>query len=284
LKKILIFLLLAGLSSCSFFKKKKMADADAVARVNDEYLYASDIATLTKGYKGNDSIEVLKKYADTWIRKKLLLQKAKENISEDNPAIALKIEDYRETLLLYEYEKALINQKLDTVMRVDELNEWYERLNKDFPLEKDVFLVFFVKLKKEAPDLEQVRKWIKKPEDEESMRKLEGYSKEFASSYALNKGFWFERDIMLKNFPLNEYDLNLLAGSKGFHEFKSDEGSWFMRIGDILKKDQPAPLDFIRDKIERAIIEKRRLMLIEKLYDKIYRDGIKSKSFEVFVK
>lgn len=261
-----------------------MADVGAIARVNEEYLYATDIQSLTKGLKGNDSLEVLKNYAENWVRKKLLLQKAIENIPEDDLGITKKIEDYRETLLLYEYEKALINQKLDTVIKPEELNEWYEKLKTAFPLEKDVLLLFFIKMKKDAPDLDQARKWIIKPKDEEDLRKLDGYCKEFAISYSLDKGMWYEKENILKKFPLTEYDISSLTGSKNFREFKTEEGSWFVRVGDVLKKDQPAPLEFVRDKIVKAIIEKRRLQLVEKVYDKIYKEGIKSKSFEVLVK
>jgi hypothetical protein len=123
-----------------------------------------------------------------------------------------------------------------------------------------------------------------KPNDEEDARKLEGYCKEFASSFTLDKGMWYERDNLLKNFPLTEYDLSGSGNAKSFREFKTDEGTWFIRIADVLKKDQTPPLAFIRDKIVKAIIEKRRLLLVEKIYDRIYQDGIRTKSFEVLVK
>jgi hypothetical protein len=283
-KSFILILLFTSLASCSFFKKKSVSDADVIARVNEEYLYASDIKSLTKGLTGTDSIEALKSYANTWVRKRMLLQKAVENIPEDDLGVTKKIQDYRETLVLYEYEKALINKKLDTVIRSQEINDWYEKRKNDFLLEQDVFLLFFIKTKKDAPDLDEARKWIMKPKDEEDLRKLEGYCKQFAISYVMDNGMWYEKDKVLKNFPLNEYDVNTLAGSKSFREFKSDEGAWFIRIADVFKKGDPAPVQFIRDKAVRAIIEKRRLLLVEKIYERIYQDGIKSKSFEVFVK
>ena len=213
-----------------------------------------------------------------------MLQKAIENIPEDDLNITQKIEDYREALLLYEYEKAFINQKLDTAIRADELNEWYEKLKNDFPLKEDVYLLFFIKMKKDAPDLNQARKWIMKPKDEEDLQKLAGYCKDFATSFSLDKGMWYEKENILKNFPLNQYAITSLAGSQGFREFKTEDGSWFIRVADVLKKDQPSPIEFVRDKIVRVIIEKRRLKLVDRVYEKIYQDGVKSKSFEVLVK
>jgi len=284
LKNILILILVVSISSCSFFKKKKAADADAIARVNEEFLYASDIQSLTKGLKGRDSLDVLKNYAESWVRKKLLLQKALENIPEDDLGITKKVEDYREALLLYEYEKALINQKLDTTIKSQELNTWYEKLKNDFPLQSDVYLLFFIKLKKDAPDLDKARKWITKPKDEEDLRKMEGYCKEYASSYTIDNGMWYEQENVLKNFPLNQSDINSLAGSKSYKEFKTDEGSWFIKIADVMHKDDASPLQFVQEQLVKAIIEKRRLQLVERVYNKIYQDGLQSKSFEVLVK
>jgi hypothetical protein len=283
-KKLVYILLLLSLASCSFFKKKKDTGNDIIARVNDEYLYASDLQSLTKGLKGKDSTDVLKNYSENWVRKKLLLQKAQENIADGDISITKKVEDYRETLLLYEYEKALINQKLDTTVKEAELNEWYEKVKGDFLLEKDVYLVLFIKLKKDAPDLDQARKWIIKPKDDEDRLKTEGYCREYASSYQTENGMWYDHDNLLKNFPLNESDINSLSSSKNYREFKTDEGSWFIKIADVMKKDSYSPLEFIRDQLVKAIIEKRRVQLVERVYAKIYQDGIKSKSFEVLVK
>lgn len=252
--------------------------------MNDDYLLASDIPSITKGLKGRDSTEALKNYADNWVRKKLLLQKAEENIPEDDLGITKKVEEYRSSLLLYEYEKALINKKLDTTVTQKELDEWYDKLKGDFPLEKDVYLLYFIKLKKDARDMDNVRKWINKQDDEETARKLAGYCQEFATSTVLSDGIWYDKDNVTKNFPLTEYDIAMLSASKVFKEYKTESGSWFIKIGDVMKKDQPAPVEFIHDQLVKAIIEKRRIVLIEKIYDKIYQDGIKSKSFEILVK
>lgn len=284
MKNVIIFLLLASTSSCSWFKKKPDIDADVIARVNEEYLYASDLQSLTKGLKGQDSIDVLKGYAENWVRKKMLLQKAIENIPEDDIGIVKKVEDYRETLLLYEYEKALINQKLDTAIKQQELNKWYEQMKGDFPLTGNVYQVSFIKLKKDVPNLGDARKWIIKPKDEEDLHKLEGYCKEFASSYVLDGGIWYEEENVIKNFPVTAADVNSLNNSKTFKEYKTDEGSWFIKIGGVLKKDEPSPLEFVREKIVKAIIEKRRIQLIERVYNKIYQDGVQAKSFDILVK
>lgn len=284
MKNSFAFIFLALLASCSFFGKKKVSTTGAIARVHDEYLYVSDVPFVTKGLKGKDSADALKNYAESWMRKKLLLQKAIENIPEDDIGVTKKVEDYRESLLLYEYEKALINQKLDTVISAQILDTTYQRLKNNFPLKQDVYLLFFIKLKKDAPDLAQARKWITKPKDEDDRNKLEGYCKEFATSYLLDNGMWYEQENIVKNFPLSNGDINALAGSKNFKEFKTSDGIWFIKIADIMRKDSPSPLDFVREPIVKAIIEKRRLQLIERVYSNIYNEALQNKSVEVLLK
>jgi hypothetical protein len=160
----------------------------------------------------------------------------------------------------------------------------YEKLKTAFPLQNDVYQLYFIKVKKDAPDLDNARKWILKPRDDEDTRKLDGYCREYAPGAAIDKGVWFEKDNLLKNFPLADADIFSMIATKNYKEFKDNDAIWFIKISDMIKAGQPAPLDFIRNDLEKAITEKRRLELIEKIYDKIYQDGVRSKAFEILVK
>ena len=284
MKHLPLFIFLFAFGSCSLFKSKKGGDEKGViARVNDEYLYLSDIQPIVKGLKGSDSIAALKDYTENWIRKKLLLQKAMDNIAQDDPGITRKVEEYRDGLVLYEYERALINKRLDTVVTDDQLEQYYSTMKNGVLLEKDVYRFCFIRLKKDAPDLTDFRKWVMKPRDEEDLRQLEGFCKTYATSFVIDSGTWYEKDNALKIFPVDEAGLSALVSLKVYKEFKNGDQPLFIKITGMLKKDQPAPLEFIRDKLVGAIMEKRKVGLVEKIYDKIYEDGIKSKSFEIFI-
>lgn len=284
-RQIVLLTLLTLVASCSYFKKKSAKpDADVIARVKEEYLYVSDVSAATRGLHGKDSLEAIKKYAESWVRKKLLLQKAKENIAEEDVSIAKKIEDYKEALLLYEYEKELIEQKLDTNVRIEELKNWYEKVKPDFTSEDDFYRVSYIKLPKDAPDLKEARKWILKPKDEEEQRKLEGYCRDIALSYSLENGLWQNKEMALNNFPVSEGELNSLAASKAYKEFKTEEGLWFVKVTDKVAKGEYSPMELVRDKIVRMVVEKRKMLLLEKTYNKIYEDGKGSESFNIYVK
>jgi hypothetical protein len=46
----------------------------------------------------------------------------------------------------------------------------------------------------------------------------------------------YEEAKVLNNFPVGQGDLSLLSSAKSFREYKTDEGSWFIKIGDVIKK------------------------------------------------
>ncbi len=231
-----------------------------------------------------DSIKTLKEYAENWVKKKLLLQKAKENISDGDVGISKKVEDYKETLLLYEYEKALLDQKLDTVVTGQETAEWYEKMKQNFLLESDVYRLYFIKIKDNAPNLAEFKKLLLKPKDEEDMRKVEGYCREYATSYSLDEGMWYTQQNLQKNFPLSNYELNQLISNKKFTEIKREEGYWYLRIDEMKKQGEPSPVEFVQNDIEKIIIEKRKMKLIERTYDRILGEGAKTKAYEIYLK
>lgn len=284
MNKLFSLFFIVLLSGCSFFSKKADSDADVIARVNEELLYASDLQQLTKGLSSEDSLQVLRSYAETWVRKKLLLQKAKDNISEDDVSIARNVEDYKEVLLLHEYEKELIQQKLDTTVTAQQLEDWYAKMKQEFLLPEDVYQIFYINFSTDSLVNKQVRNWITKPQSEEDEVQLEAYCKEFATSHTLATSLWFSEENMLKKFPLSKYELQQLKGSGKFMEFKRVSQVLFLKVVDAKLKDEPAPADFVREQLVKAIIEKRKLDLIERVYTKVYQDGIKEKTVEVFVK
>ena len=284
MNRLLGLFFIVFLSGCSFFSKKVETDSDVIARVNEELLYASDLQQLTKGLGSSDSLQVLRNYAETWVRKILLLQKAKDNISEDDVSIARNVEDYKEVLLLHEYEKELIQQKLDTAVSAQQLQDLYEKMKQDFLLPEDVYQIYYINFDNDSLVNKQVRAWITKPESEEDEVQLEAYCKEFATSYTLATSLWFSEENMMKKFPLSKFELQQLKSSGKFMEFKRVSQALFLKVVDSKQKDEPAPADFVREQIVKAIIEKRKLDLIERVYNKVYQDGIKAKTVEVFLK
>ncbi|MCW3125865.1 MAG: hypothetical protein JWO03_1523 [Bacteroidetes bacterium] len=271
--------------SCKFFGRKSPTQGEIVlARANNDYLYLSDMAGLTKNMSAKDSIAFIANYSESWVRRRLLLKKAEENVPYDELGIDKKVEDYRQSLLLYEYEKELINQKLDKAVNDDEIQEFYDKNKEKFTLESDIYDLQYVEIHIDAPDLDKMRPVILNPKTDDDINKREGYCKVYAQTYSFADSNWMAASAVLKKFPISSADLKTLSTGGRFMEYKNNKNAYFLYVKTVRHQGEPSPLEFIRNQIKEVVFNKKKVVLIQKIYDGIYADGVKSGKCEVLVK
>jgi hypothetical protein len=90
--------------------------------VDDKYLYSSelkDVIPLNTTVK--DSLILAKNYINNWVREKLILRQALLNLSEEQLDFEKQLDNYRNSLIIYQYKSLLVNQKLDTAIKPSEI-------------------------------------------------------------------------------------------------------------------------------------------------------------------
>ena len=135
---VCIFMLTILLFGCPSIEPNKQENP--LARVEDMYFYPSDLPDIFYGnISAEDSAEITKTYIQKWIKNKLLLQKAELNIPTEKQREVLKrLEDTRTSLMIFEYQQQMINQKLDTIILQSEINEFYNQHLNNFILDKNI--------------------------------------------------------------------------------------------------------------------------------------------------
>ena len=156
------------LSSCRFFEPQ--AEEQAIARVGSEYLYKSQLDQLTLELDSLDSVGFAKTYIDNWVEEKLMLQKAKLNLSEDQLDFEEQLNTYRNSLILYAYENQLIKQKLDTTVHEEQIKQYYSNNKGNFDLKEDVLKAVFIKYLNTAPEQDSLKLWIQSSGEESSQK------------------------------------------------------------------------------------------------------------------
>ncbi|HYD92808.1 MAG TPA: hypothetical protein VEA37_15135, partial [Flavobacterium sp.] len=134
---------IVGLYSCDRLGLNlSQKEGQAVARVNDRYLYNSDLQSLIiDEVASNDSIQIVNAYINNWIRQNLILEKAKDVLSDsDLKETDEKVEDYRQSLITFIYERKLIAEGMDTVVNDQELRDYYNEFTGNFLLQNDIVL------------------------------------------------------------------------------------------------------------------------------------------------
>jgi hypothetical protein len=272
-----IFLLV----SCS---SKEEAKEKAVARVFDTELYPSNFENVVPyGIKGKDSIELVKKYIQQWVQDELVLQYAKSNLTEEQLNIEKEVEEYRKNLIIYNYQKELISQKLDTVVQAGEIEKYYNTYSSNFILKDNIAHVYYIKLNKKTPGIEKVKRWYvsNNPKDIDNLR---SFCIQFAENYFLDDNTWLLFDDILKEVPIENYNTELLLKNNTNIELADSSFVYFLRIKGYKIKNSVSPLSFERDNIKNIIINKRKLQLIDEMKREVYNHALDNNDFEIFVK
>jgi len=160
------------------------------------------------GSSTKDSLELIKKYIDNWVHETLVIQKAESNLSEDKKNVEKQLQDYRNSLITFAYEKELVNQKLDTVVTQNEIEEYYNNNKANFELRDNIIKVIYIKVNKTAPEMKKVKNWYKsdEPKDKEQ---LASYCHQFAANFYLDDNSWLFFDDLLKEIPIQTYNKEL---------------------------------------------------------------------------
>ena len=267
-KKALLLFLVLGLFSCNFLKQ----DTDKLlVTVHGEKLYFSDIQDLiSPDLSSEDSLKLIQALCEKWAKEQLLVQKAKINLPLVLQDVQAQVESYEKSLLIYSYQKELLNQKLDTIVNDDEIESFFDKNKQNFILNDAVVRVNYIKLKKEVPYLWKVQRLFKK-EDEESKLSLEDYCYQFADDYYLDDS-WLSVDDILKVLPDNYKSINLHKVKS--IEFADDDYYYFLHVKKYISKGSVSPLEMVSNQILSIIINKRKIDFLKHVEMDLYQNAL----------
>lgn len=280
-KKYIAFLFFVFLVSCDYFKKPQ--EPEAVARVGSEYLYKEDIKSLVpKGTTQKDSIAIVHSYIKNWATKKLLLNASEINLTQEKTdEYNQLINEYKIDLFTKGYIEQLVIRQVDTIVSDAEIKDFYNKNKAYFKNANELVKLRYINLVKENPNIDKIRakfsSFTKK-----DIAALNDLNIQF-KSYAFNDSVWVDVNQVFDKLPfINlENKANFISKGKNFQQADSTT-VWLVKINDVLPKDSPTPLQFIRPTIKQVIINKRKLELIQKIETEITNDAIKNEKFEIY--
>ncbi len=278
-----MLLLLCFFLRCDYLNKNQRPKSQPIARVGDNYLYAQDLVNdRPLGLSALDSGRLVDKYIDDWIKKQLLIIKAKEELSISEINIDRKVEDYRYALIMHEFEKIYIRSHLNTQVTQEEIESYYYERSENFLLKKNIVQCIFAKIPVSAPDITQIRRNIRNFPNTD-IQDIKNYCYQFADLSFLDGSIWISLDELVVNTPLASLQNKTQFLEKTVYSETRDESYIYLfRILEYKISDQIAPLEYVREDIENIIINKRKLALKKKLYETIYEEALKTKKFEVY--
>lgn len=269
-------MLLISTAACN--KKGSSNTEEVLAEYNGNFLYRTDIPEdiLGKFKEGGDSTGLLKSFIDKWLENQVMVAVANEKLSDEEKNKEKLIEDYRNSLLIYEYQQKLMKENLDTAVTESEIATFYKDNSETFLLRKNIVKIKYVKILKQKADLNKLKKLMQtaSPENDQLLMKL---AESNAENFYLDSN-WLYLDDITKEIPLDEnYNQQRFLANNKFIQIEENNMLYLLYIIDFRIKNAISPLAFERDKIKDIILYKRQLNFLKdnqkKLFDKAVSSG-----------
>ena len=276
---VLIFLL----QSCTFDFARGDEQGKVVARVGDSYLYQKDIAKLIKDdMSKTDSALIVDRYIDRWARKKIFLQKAELNLSAKETDFSRLIEEYREGLIASAYRQKLVYEYLDSIVTDKQIIDFYQKNKSNFILNNDLVMVKYVVLPANFSEKDKIIDLIKSDRIDD-LTQLESMCYQFSKKFSINDSIWTSvNDIKMRVPQLKDIENDKFLKKESFIEKHDSLNLYLIRILDVRKKKEIAPLLFVEEHIHNIILNKRKLELMKNMETQLVEDAIKKGEFEIY--
>ncbi|AUC75899.1 peptidylprolyl isomerase [Olleya sp. Bg11-27] len=280
-KSIYSIALLSVLWSCDYFKTE--AEEDALARVDDSFLYAKDLKqVLPENLTKSDSAIFTNNFINKWATQQLLVQGAQVNLSDATiEKFDRLIQQYKSDLYSKAYLEALVSKNLDTIVSHTEAKVYYDTNKEAFKLNEDLIQFRYINVDDNRLDLEKVKTKFKRF-NKADRKELDSISIQF-KSYSLKDSVWIRVDQVIRKIEaVRPENRNELLKKSNFIQLKDSLGLYLMQINDVLLRNDTAPLEYVRPTINQIVINKRKLELIKQLEKDITKDAIKNEQFEIY--
>ena len=248
-------------------------DRNALVKVGNKILYRNVLEeNIPKGLSKEDSIIAAENFIHSWARDIVLYNVAIKNLY-DRDNIDRLVEAYRKSLLIYQYEEQLVNEKLSGEIDEQALSDYYNQNKDKLKLDRPLVKGMFLKVPVTAPQLDEIRVWYQSATSD-SREKLEKYSvnNNMIFNYFVDK--WIDFNDAIDNFPKEQLDKENLKIQKGTLERQDDNFCYFLNITDYLLPGDNAPYEYAKSTIREILINQRKIEFLKKTEEDLYQRAI----------
>ncbi len=257
------------------------ADDPVVARAFEETLHWSDLrAVVPMGLDADDSAAIAERYIANWLREQVIVHQAEANLAEGQKDFEVRLEEYRKGLLIYAYEEALVRQRLDTVVGMDEIRAYYDSNQADFALNEAIVRCSWARVKEDDRHTrKRLEEWYMGG-DPARMGELERWLAERGAGFSDESNSWSPLSVLSARVPAGPWaeGMEVINGRKVYN---NEGGTWFVDILEHRARNAPAPIELVVNDIRAIIINKRKLRLIATMREDLYRNAVENEHVQV---
>ena len=273
-------LLILFVSSCQL---KEVSSDKIVARVNNQYLYASEVNDhIRANLSSADSTSMAKNYINAWVKEQLLLEKAVFNLNpSQQTSLENLIRQYRNDIFIKTYQEEWLKSRMDTLVTPQEIEAYYKENKQNFKLHQDLVRGRYVQLPLANFNKASVSRALRRFNDSDR-NYLDSISLQFNSAY-LNDSVWFRPQAFFNRINRSspqEYDRYLK--SKRFFEIEDSIDLYLVFVEEVRRRNEIAPLSHINPTLKQILLNKRKLETMRQFDNDILEEAIKNKTVEIY--
>lgn len=272
---------LLSVVSCDFIKDDPVNE-NKIAQVNEAVLLEEQfLLDFPEGLSGIDSSNFRTQYIENWVKEQVILQTAENKLPETKKNVDYQLKKYRNSLIIYEYEKQYIKEHLDTVIAFEEIEKFYNDNQEEFFLRDFIVKTVYIKYTTNTPNLKDVSKWYKyqQPDDEFNLKQ---HINNYAVLYYTDTANWKYFGDVLKEIPLQDFNKSSIIKNKKEIIFEEGEFVYYINILDYKLKDELSPLEFEKDRIKSILLNMRTNEIRKDLNKQLYDDALQSKQIIIY--
>ncbi len=259
-------------------QQSSIDNADVLAQAYGATLSMNDLDKQLTGLSTySDSSFVINQAVDQWLMDRILHQEAKKKLTQTKNIDAL-VEDYRNSLLIHEYEKLIISENLNTEISQAEIDTFYNKFKKDFVLKEDIVRSLHIKIPKNLDNDSLKTLW--KTED---LPGLKTYLSKHQTILHLDPDFWINKRHLSNIFPES---LIKKINFDRTETYSQEDGNFkfYVKILDRKKAGEDAPVNQVKHIIQQRILHNRSERVLKKKRKELFNKSIENKNISIKTK
>jgi hypothetical protein len=274
-------LLLFLFQSCDYFTIKQESK-DAVARVNDVFLYKSDLKNVVpSGSSKQDSILITTNYINNWIKQQLLLSKAQLNLDNKTDEFEALVKKYRQDLYINSYKEAAVSEYLNTEITDEDIDKFYTENGQNFKINEELLKLKYIKIGKDVYDKKELIKLFNSNKKEDLLKLKENELS--LTSHHLNDTIWIKYSDFVNEVPLfKSVSREELLKNNNFIQKEDSLSLYLVAVKEVLNRNEVAPKSYITPTIRQMILHQRKLLLLRNIEETLIDDARNNQQFEIY--
>ena len=274
-------IVLSALTSCRAISSL-LHDHGVLAQAEGVKLYRAELdALIPKGLSPEDSTELARKYITTWASDLIYQKVAQQQLSKSERDVTKELEDYRKSLLKYRYEQLYVNERLDTAVADELVEEYYAAHPEKFMLQRPLLRARYLNIAKDSPAIKSLKKMMKSS-DPNVLVEADSVAYSVALKFTTWNNEWIDAAALAGEFG-TDYNTMLQSINNGWIESADTTGYLKLAyIPEILHKGELAPIEYSAPDIKDIILSARKQALIATLERDLLNDARENGNFIIY--